>query len=252
MGNCFAPTAKGGKSVERRNAVEKNKGDSKNQNLNQSRNLNFSDKYGNFSVSRVETSITNNVKTRVQSGKPQVFKLKDIWNGSPVVFYLFRRFGCPLCRNTALKISNVGPILEKHGVKLVGIGLSYRSIDGMIQGNYWGDNDIYVNEGAALYKALELKIVPWSSVVSKQVVDLNAESKESGVVGDFHVRSLEQGRRLGGLFVISKSGDSLYEWRQQRLGEVPPFNEIFKALQIDTKEIENFPEKETAQILTKA
>jgi len=59
-------------------------------------------------------------------------------------------------------------------------------------------------------------------------------------------------RRLGGLFVISKSGDSLYEWRQQRLGEVPPFNEIFKALQIDTKEIENFPEKETAQILTKA
>lgn len=69
------------------------------------------------------------------------------------------------------------------------------------------------------------------------MLETNIEAKENGVVGEY--RNLNNGRRLGALFVISKKGDMLYEWRQKRFVESPPKQEVYKALGISTGPVNN-------------
>mmetsp|Transcript_13538 Transcript_13538/g.17649 ORF Transcript_13538/g.17649 Transcript_13538/m.17649 type:complete len:238 (-) Transcript_13538:647-1360(-) len=196
---------------------------------------NFEAKFGEYKIVQVETEIVNNLKVRKIKVEPRVFELKSLWKEAPVVLHLFRRFGCALCRNTALKISSMQPILNQNGVQLVGVGLSFSSLDGMLKGNYWKSNKLFVSEGAELHKALGLQNASWTQVIS--LLETNIEAKENGVVGEY--RNLNNGRRLGALFVISKKGDMLYEWRQKRFVESPPKQEVYKALGISTGPVNN-------------
>jgi hypothetical protein len=49
--------------------------------------------------------------------------MRDFWTSSPCMLVFLRRFGCPLCRSEALEASALRPLLAKHGVRLVGIGM---------------------------------------------------------------------------------------------------------------------------------
>eukprot|EP00924_Labyrinthula_sp_SR-Ha-C_P007055 augustus_masked-scaffold_8-processed-gene-8.6-mRNA-1 protein AED:0.56 eAED:0.57 QI:0/0/0/1/1/1/2/0/184 len=139
----------------------------------------------------------------------------------------------PDVKVTALEISSIKPILDKHNVRLVGIGLGYNSLDGFVEGNYWRGNELYVDEEKSLYKALKLGNGKLTDLFDSQV----KENKKKAAHVDGNMSG--DGMQMGGTYVIEKGGKILYEFQQKKWGDHPEVEDLLKALGIDLKELEN-------------
>lgn len=64
-------------------------------------------------------------------------ELRSLWQEQPCVVAGLRRFGCVVCRWIARDLSSLGPRLQQHGVRLVGVGPEAVGLREFLDGRYF-------------------------------------------------------------------------------------------------------------------
>jgi prostamide/prostaglandin F2alpha synthase len=137
-------------------------------------------------------------------------RLGDLWKEQGVLLCMFRRWGCPLCRISAVNISGLKPLLDKHNIRLVGIGIEWLGIDEFISEGFFA-GELLVDDETRAYQALNCKVNSWRNfwgLFAKPIQRLlemtKAKGYPSGTItgGNF--------RQLGGTFLMEKGGRTVY------------------------------------------
>lgn len=136
-------------------------------------------------------------------------------------------------------MSSMKPILDKHNVKLVGVGLGYNSLDTFVEAKVWDGVELYVDPEKNLYKALGLGQGGMRMLLDKDVINANNKAKARGVGGNMK----GDGMQLGGTYCVESSGKVIMEFQQEKFGDHPTREDVLKALGLEG-EIPNLPKLE--------
>lgn len=63
--------------------------------------------------------------------------LESFWATSPCVITFFRRFGWPYCRLAARQLSSMKPILDRHNVRFIGVGVEELGVEEFVAGKFF-------------------------------------------------------------------------------------------------------------------
>jgi prostamide/prostaglandin F2alpha synthase len=158
-------------------------------------------------------------------------RLGDLWKEQGVLLCLFRRWGCGLCRISAVNISGLKPLLDECQVLLIGVGGDEIGLEEFIVEQFFS-GEIFVDDGKKSYKALECQVNSWRNLwgLGSGIVRMFAkftESKgyKSNFKGDFS--------QLGGTFLIAKGGKTLYAHRQTNESFEPDLKQIVQKLGVE-------------------
>jgi prostamide/prostaglandin F2alpha synthase len=160
------------------------------------------------------------------SDKAQV-RLGDLWKEQGVLLCLFRRWGCGLCRISAVNISGLKPILDQNNIALIGMGTEELGIDEFIREEFFA-GELCVDPGKKSYQALDCKANSWRNLwglfsgIMKFIKFTESKGYKSNFKGDFN--------QLGGTFLIAKGGKTLYAHRQTNESFEPDLKQIVEAL----------------------
>jgi prostamide/prostaglandin F2alpha synthase len=178
--------------------------------------------------SEVAKKLEEVVVTRY-SDKAQV-RLGDLWKEQGVLLCMFRRWGCAMCRISAVNISGLHDILDQNNIALVGIGVEELGIDEFMEEQFFS-GVLHVDYERRAYKALSCNINTWRNLWGLLDGALDflkvAEGKgyKNNLKGDIG--------QLGGTFLIAKGGQSLYEHMQTSTSFEPDLKKIVEALGVE-------------------
>ncbi|KAL4622546.1 prostamide/prostaglandin F synthase isoform X1 [Arapaima gigas] len=171
-----------------------------------------------------------NVLKNAASGES--VQLQTLWGNQAVVLFFLRRFGCQVCRWTAVEISKLEGSLRNSGVALIGIGPEEVGLkEFMNEGFFKGD--LYIDETKKCYKDLGFKRYSALSVVpaalGKKVREVVTKANVQGIQGNFSGDLLQS----GGMLIVAKGGDKvLLHFVQHSPGDYVPLEDIVKVLGI--------------------
>ncbi|XP_058160591.1 prostamide/prostaglandin F synthase [Dasypus novemcinctus] len=162
----------------------------------------------------------------------EAVELRSLWQEQACVVAGLRRFGCQVCRWIARDLSDLGSLLEQHGVRLVGVGPEALGLQQFLEGGYFA-GELYLDESKQFYRELGFKrynglsILP--AALGKPVRDVAAKAKAAGIPGNLSGDLLQS----GGLLVVSKGGEQvLLHFVQESPGDYAPRESILRALGI--------------------
>lgn len=119
--------------------------------------------------------------------------------------------------------------MDKHNVRLVGIGLGYNSADGFVESKAWEGIELYVDEKKELYKALGLGQGGARMMLDPEVIKANKLAKDRGVGGNLS----GDGWQLGGTYTVDEKGEILLEFQQAKFGDHPAPADILKSIGLE-------------------
>jgi len=103
--------------------------------------------------SHTNISVLDGVKVTTLSNHEIL--LSDLWKEKRVVLVVFRRFGCMMCREAAVRMSALRSKLEELGARVVGIGFDSPSeVQEFLL--YW-NGELYLDQQRNVYKALGVR-----------------------------------------------------------------------------------------------
>jgi peroxiredoxin len=171
-----------------------------------------------------DVAVLDNITVTTLSG--HAILLRDLWKTERILLVAFRRFGCLICRETAVLLSSHKMKLDELGVRLVGIGFEPVSEvrDFML---YW-NGELYFDTPRTVYKALGLK--RWTA---KELFLASLEKRTYEAImrnKELHGNVMRgDPMQMGGTFLIGPSPQGiLYEHRQTFFGDLPDTNEILR------------------------
>ena len=153
----------------------------------------------------------------------------------PVVIKFFRRFGCLLCREAANENYKLKPVFDKkYGkdvVKIIGVGLERLGYDEFSIGKYF-EGKVYLDETHAIYKALGFvnlggTLTKLRKFISTDTLSRGKEASNKGFKGDFRGETSQ----LGGLLILSPTGELIYQFRQENYGDEAKKEDIVQAVE---------------------
>lgn len=157
--------------------------------------------------------------------------LGSLWKEKPAVLLFLRRLGCSICRAYAKEVDFHRQYFEDNGVRIVALSFekygegsdSDRSFE---KGKYWTgesfsvDKDVYTE----LFKRKGLMDGFFGLMdIDKKVMN---KVKEQGVSGNLK----GDGFQLGGQFIVSTTGDVIFEHRQKKYGDDAEISELKEAV----------------------
>ncbi|KAJ6638312.1 Prostamide/prostaglandin F synthase [Pseudolycoriella hygida] len=160
-------------------------------------------------------------------------KLESLWKDSTTVVIFLRRFGCIFCRQSAMEISKLRPILQKNNVRLFAVGLEEFGYEEFVEGKYF-NGDLYIDIDEASYKEIGYKkystISVLMSLLHKTARDaISKVSRADGLSGNLKGNGLQ----TGGTLIVSDGGTKiLMDYRQTNPADHVANSEILKALGI--------------------
>lgn len=190
----------------------------------------------NMSKLFAETRMTDPIKK-------ELILFRSLWetNDKPLILiHWMRRFGCVICRVAALDLTE-GLKMASDSVRSklnwVAIGFANLDYENFIEGDYFKDGHIYIDEKKETYKALDFSKKGIFSLYG--MLDLNmyrkaSEASKKGIKGNFK----GEGTQLGGTFVIDRHGEVIYSFHQKSYSDAPSLEEIIKCVEA-YKEPEN-------------
>uniref|UniRef100_A0A8C7CG24 Prostamide/prostaglandin F synthase n=1 Tax=Neovison vison TaxID=452646 RepID=A0A8C7CG24_NEOVI len=95
----------------------------------------------------------------------EAVELRSLWREQACVVAGLRRFGCSVCRWIARDLSSLRGLLDRHGVRLVGVGPEALGLQEFLDGGYFS-GELYLDESKQFYRELgfrrynSLSIVP--------------------------------------------------------------------------------------------
>jgi prostamide/prostaglandin F2alpha synthase len=162
--------------------------------------------------------------------------LRELWREKPVLIHLVRRFGCPLCRETAADLSTLRPELEAVGGRIVAIGCQMEGVAEFIEGKYI-DGQVWVNEDASVFKALGLQrygVFEAYGLLHPEMWEAGSRASSRGFIGDLKGDGFQRGATF---LVIPDSsapegGVCVFDHRMGSMGDHPDVGEISKLLKL--------------------
>lgn len=166
--------------------------------------------------------------------KPITFETLYKDSPGPVIFKFLRRFGCALCKEGALQMCKLKPLIdEKYGkgvVNWVGICFEKVGYEEFKAGKFF-DGKIFLDETRELYKTagfIELGVLGIAAkMVASDIISKTKEAEEKGFTGDLKG---DKGQ-LGGMLVVSPEGEVLYYFKQESFEDEPMKEEILKTIE---------------------
>lgn len=134
-------------------------------------------------------------------------------------------------------MASMKPVLDKHNIRLVGVGLGYNSLDGFVASKVWDGVELYVDPEKKLYKALGLGQGGVRMLFSGDVAKANEKAKARKVGGNWD----GDGLQLGGTYCVAQQGKVLMEYQQRKFGDHPSREDVMTALGLQD-EIPNLPQ----------
>lgn len=161
-------------------------------------------------------------------------ELQSLWRDQAVVIFFLRRFGCQVCRWTAVEVSKLKEDLRRNNVALVGVGPEEIGLKEFQDGGFF-KGELYIDDKKQSYKDLGFKrysaisLVP--AALGKKVRNVVTKANAEGIQGNFNGDLLQS----GGMVIIAKGGEKvLLHFAQDSPGDYVPLENIVKALGITT------------------
>ncbi|KAI9297352.1 hypothetical protein K502DRAFT_340274 [Neoconidiobolus thromboides FSU 785] len=179
--------------------------------------------------SLIGQKINLNIEVNPWDKPEEIVKLNSAWDHQKVLFKIFRRFGCPLCRLEAKVLSNYKKEFEKLNVRVIGIGFDELGLKEWTENKFW-DYELYMDKPRTLYKYLNFnRHNYWSGIVTlfgDEEQRASRACKERGITGNMLVGD---GFQLGGTYLLDQGGEILYEFKQKGYGDYPSLKEVIFA-----------------------
>ncbi|RVE49907.1 hypothetical protein evm_005375 [Chilo suppressalis] len=157
----------------------------------------------------------------------QTKELKSFWEDQNVAIIFLRRWGCTLARLWAKELGEIAPILQKHNVKLIGIGVEEAGSKEFVDAKYF-DGELYYVDNLSTYQSLGFKkfnvISILASLFWKQSRDALSKGRGMGLGGDLK----GDWGQTGGALLVEKGGKVLQHFVQTGPGDHLPNLEILK------------------------
>eukprot|EP00040_Diaphanoeca_grandis_P004859 m.30391 g.30391 ORF g.30391 m.30391 type:complete len:149 (+) comp16276_c0_seq1:569-1015(+) len=109
------------------------------------------------------------------------------------------------------------PVLDKHGVKLVAIGME-ESLDDFVEGHFF-EGDLYFDKEMECYKSLKLAKGSVLSTFGINDMRTVAAIKLAGKVPGNFKHAYSHGTQLGATYVVDTNGVVVFEHRQETFGD---------------------------------
>lgn len=146
--------------------------------------------------------------------------IKTLWSAGPLVLVVLRRPGCFLCRTAAQKMMSIAKDIKSNGGTMVCILKS--SLDSQEFVDLIWSEDIYYDYDLNIYnyiwngeaKRVNLFKEAITPAFWKNVKNAKHNWKESNFVGEGYI--------LGGVVVISTTGEVVYKFLEEISGDCPP------------------------------
>ncbi len=124
----------------------------------------------------------------------------------PILVWVMRRFGCPLCRGIAVKLRDqVQPTLEAKGVQMIAVGLEMLGLEEFQKGKFWTGDLVVEKPEQELHKLLNTKKMGMmEALLPHRFYGMIKEGKamQKDVGGDLE----GDGFTLGGAWLLNKDG----------------------------------------------
>ncbi|XP_073966027.1 prostamide/prostaglandin F synthase-like isoform X1 [Choristoneura fumiferana] len=159
-------------------------------------------------------------------------ELKSLWQDQNVLVIFFRRWGCMLCRLWAKELGEIAPVLKKHNIKLVGVGVEDAGSKEFVDGKYF-DGELFYVEDLATYQKLGFKRFNTVSIVTslfwKQSRDAIFKGRGMGLGGDLKGDWVQ----TGGALLVEKGGNVLKHFVQTGPGDHYSNQDILKTFGLE-------------------
>jgi hypothetical protein len=161
---------------------------------------------------------------------------RDLWekNDKPLLLvYWLRRFGCIICRMSALDLTKGLESASddvKNKLNQIAVGFTQLDYEEFVKENYFKNGQIYIDEDKETYKALNFQKLGFLSMygmLNPQMYVKASEAKKRGIKGNFK----GEGTQLGGAFVVDRSGDVIFSHVQKNYSDNPCLEDIIKAVE---------------------
>ncbi|KAG6444132.1 hypothetical protein O3G_MSEX003205 [Manduca sexta] len=117
------------------------------------------------------------------------------------------------CRLWAKELGDIKPVLDKHNIKLVGIGVEEAGSKDFVDGKYF-DGDLYYVENISTYQLLGFKrfnlVTILTSLFWKQSREAMVKGRAMGLGGDLKGDWVQ----TGGAVLVEKGGKLLRHFQQ--------------------------------------
>ncbi|KAJ9073861.1 hypothetical protein DSO57_1011977 [Entomophthora muscae] len=177
----------------------------------------------------IGTTLTQRFEVQTWKAPREPVVLSDLWDEKNVLIKLFRRFGCPLCRLEAAKLSKYKDEFEKLDIKVVGVGFDELGLEEWTEGEYW-KFDLFMDPEYSIYKNLELSRYGWVkgilTCLGSQEQRASQLARKEKVGGNMTVGD---GFQLGGCLVVEKGGKVTYAFQQEGYADYPLLSEIIES-----------------------
>eukprot|EP00041_Stephanoeca_diplocostata_P023776 m.591614 g.591614 ORF g.591614 m.591614 type:complete len:148 (+) comp22381_c0_seq4:727-1170(+) len=132
-------------------------------------------------------------------------------------------------------MSKLKPILLKHNVRLVAIGMK-ESIDDFIDEGYF-TGDLFFDEKLESYRSLRLKSAGFGSILASMLPmgTHQAAYKLAGKIPQNTRNVMSHGTQLGATYIVDVGGDVILEHRQNSIGDFLDNADILHSLGIDSR-----------------
>ncbi|KAJ9078968.1 hypothetical protein DSO57_1001182 [Entomophthora muscae] len=174
---------------------------------------------------------------KVQTVTGETMLLSDLWKERPVVLKVLARLGCAMCKQEALTLREMKPLLDKHNVAIAAVAFEDLDLKNFLTGGYWGwdillDPERKVYEAAGLWRMTPMQFM--RDIFSGRLFKIMSVLLWRGIMNP--VRG--DPRQLGGTFVINTDGAIAYSFKASRLAMFPSAKEIYATIGGDPDEVE--------------
>ena len=132
------------------------------------------------------------------------------------------------CRQQIAQLREAIPAIHSHGAELIVIGngsaeqARHFAEGTLLETPLYTDPDLATHAALGMSREISQHLAQLPGTLGAAWKTWRAGFRQGGVLGD--------AMQLGGVFVVSKGGDVLYEQRSRHLGDHPPTRHILEAL----------------------
>ncbi len=141
---------------------------------------------------------------------------------------MMRRFGCILCRHSALRISRNESLFRSNNIRLIAIAPEMLGLEEFQEGKYWS-GELFVDREAKVYSQLEIQRLGifkgLGALFNSDVKQAYNDAKADGVTGNYK----GDGFRLGATYLIGPGGEIWFEHKMKHYADQPSLEEIQNA-----------------------
>lgn len=152
-------------------------------------------------------------------------KLRDLWAEAPAVFVFLRHFGCEACRKHATEVWKLKDHLQAKGAKIhfIGNGTPH-FLNVFVEENNMSEASFYTDPSLASFKAAGFRKGFWIDPG-----EMHSRGEFLWLAINFQIKhGHEEGNvwQLGGVLVVGKDGNPIYQFTSQMMGHFPPIDDI--------------------------